>query len=227
LKTLNENILKRGIPRSLELIAALLGLIVLSPLLLLAMSAVRFSSKGPIFFRQKRVGQKGKPFIFYKFRSMRIENQGPQVTAKDDSRITWAGRMLRKTKLDELPELWNVVRGDLALVGPRPEVPQYVDLKNPLWRKVLESRPGITDPVTLKLRNEEELLAQAEGNPEDFYLKVLQPLKLRGYIEYLKNRSWWTDIHILRQSVVAVLLPRKAPPPTVKELYRLLEKDKL
>jgi lipopolysaccharide/colanic/teichoic acid biosynthesis glycosyltransferase len=200
--------------------AALLGLFVLSPLLLLAMSAVKFSSKGPIFFKQERVGLKGQSFTFYKLRSMRMENQGPQVTAKDDSRITWAGRIIRKTKLDELPELWNVVRGDLALVGPRPEVPRYVDLKNPLWQKVLVCRPGITDPVTLTLRNEEELLAQVEGNQEDFYLKVLQPLKLKGYIEYLENRSAWADIKILWKSALAVILPSRTPPPTLNELYR-------
>ena len=161
-----------------------------------------------------------------KFRSMVPggDRMGAQVTAKNDGRITTVGRFLRKTKLDELPELWNVVRGDMALVGPRPEVPGYVDIKDPLWQKVLEVRPGITDPVTLKLRNEEELLARVEGSPEEFYLKVLQPLKLKGYIEYMENRSLWADIKILWKSALAVILPSRTPPPSLNELYRSASK---
>ena len=145
------------------------------------------------------------------------------MTAKNDGRITAIGRFLRKTKLDELPELWNVVRGDMALVGPRPEVPRYVDIKDPRWQKVLKARPGITDPVTLRLRNEEELLARVEGSPEEFYLKVLQPIKLKGYIEYLENRSLWADMKILWKSALAVILPGRTPPPSLNELYRSAE----
>jgi lipopolysaccharide/colanic/teichoic acid biosynthesis glycosyltransferase len=129
--------------------------------------------------------------------------------------------LLRKTKLDELPELWNVVRGDLALVGPRPEVPGYVDLDNPLWQKVLEVRPGITDPVTLKLRNEEELLAGCGTDPEKFYLSMLQPYKLLGYVDYLRKRTWRTDVCVLIKTLFAVILPFQAPPPRVVEIDAL------
>jgi lipopolysaccharide/colanic/teichoic acid biosynthesis glycosyltransferase len=218
---LKRVILKRGIPRPLEFMAALIGLIVFSPVLLLISLAVKCSSPGPIFFRQKRVGQKGRLFILYKFRTMNPANQGPQVTAKGDPRITGIGNILRKTKMDELPELWNIFRGDLSLVGPRPEVPRYVDLKAPLWQKILETCPGLTDPVTLKLRNEEELLAQVEGDQEEFYLKILQPLKLKGYNDYLENRNMWTDIKVLWQSLLAVILPGRTPPPSLDEIDRL------
>jgi lipopolysaccharide/colanic/teichoic acid biosynthesis glycosyltransferase len=125
---------------------------------------------------------------------------------------------LRKTKVDELPELWNVLKGDLSLVGPRPEVPSYVDMENPLWKRVLQVRPGITDPVTLKLRNEEVFLAQVEGDREEYYLKVLQPYKLQGYLEYLSKRSSWTDVNILFQTAVAVIFPRAAPLPSSAEI---------
>jgi lipopolysaccharide/colanic/teichoic acid biosynthesis glycosyltransferase len=131
------------------------------------------------------------------------------VTARGDDRITGIGRFLRRSKLDELPQLWNVVRGDLALVGPRPEVPRYVDLANPQWQEVLRVRPGITDPVTVALRDEETLLAGA-ADPERFYREELQPAKLRRYIEYLEARSAATDVHVLYRTVLAVLFPGRA-----------------
>lgn len=207
-----------GIPRTLELILALIGLVGSLPLLLIAAVLIRITSPGPVLFKQERVGRFGKPFTLLKFRSMGTDNNGPQVTARNDSRITMIGRILRKTKLDELPELWNVARGDLSLVGPRPEVPKYVNLKDPLWRRALESRPGITDPVTLKLRNEEELLSSCEGDPESFYLSSLQPYKLLGYAEFLERRGWQDDIRVLLRSVVAVAVPSQAPPPGINEI---------
>jgi lipopolysaccharide/colanic/teichoic acid biosynthesis glycosyltransferase len=203
----------RGIPRPLEWMAAWIGLVVLSPFLLLISIIVRCTSKGPIFFKQERVGRQGQRFILFKFRSMSPANQGPQVTVNGDSRITWIGKMLRKTKLDELPELWNVIQGDLSLVGPRPEVPRYVDLMDTRWQKTLEVRPGLTDPVTLKLRNEEELLARVKGDPEEFYLNILLPLKLKGYVEYFEYRSPWTDFIILWKSILAIICPQRTPPP--------------
>ena len=221
---MNGVILKRGIPRPLEFMTALLGLLILAPLFLSILIAIRCSSSGPILFRQKRVGRRGNLFTLLKFRSMVLSDQALQVTARGDSRITSIGKFIRKTKLDELPELWNIVKGDLSLVGPRPEVPRYVDLNEPLWQRTLAVRPGLTDPVTLKLRNEEELLAQVEGNPEGFYLNILQPLKLKGYIEYLENRSAWTDVEILWKSVLAVILPRRTPPPGLDKLDLLTGK---
>jgi lipopolysaccharide/colanic/teichoic acid biosynthesis glycosyltransferase len=154
----------------------------------------------------------------YKLRTMRPAGTGPLVTARDDNRVTRVGQFLRKTKLDELPELWNILKGDMSFVGPRPEVPRYVDLKNPMWRRVLEAKPGLTDPVTLRLRNEEELLAEVPGDRERYYLDTLQPFKISGYLEYLQVRNWWSDARVLWNTAVVVLRPHKAPPPTGEEI---------
>jgi lipopolysaccharide/colanic/teichoic acid biosynthesis glycosyltransferase len=199
-----------GIPRPIEFVAAALGLVLFGPLAAIAGLLVRASSRGPILFRQERVGRDGRHFVLYKLRTMRTSTGGPQVTARGDDRITAVGRILRKTKLDELPQLWNVVRGDMSLVGPRPEVPRYVDLEDPLWIEALRVRPGITDPVTLKLRDEETVLAQVEGDPERFYREELQPAKLREYVEYSRSRSWSTDVAVLCRTVLAVLMPGAA-----------------
>ncbi len=207
-----------GIPRSVETILALCGTVLCLPLLLLAALLIRVTSPGPVLFRQQRVGRFGSIFELLKFRSMRVDNEGIQVTAKGDARITRVGRLLRKTKLDELPELWNVARGDLSLVGPRPEVPRYVSLQNPLWRKILEERPGITDPVTLMLRNEEEVLQGCEGSTEGFYLSKLQPYKLLGYLEYLQQRTWRTNVLVILQTVFAVIFPAGTTPPTLDRI---------
>jgi lipopolysaccharide/colanic/teichoic acid biosynthesis glycosyltransferase len=205
----------------MEILLASAGLVASSPLLVLGAVLIRFTSPGPVFFRQKRVGRYGKLFELIKFRSMRIENEGSQITAKGDKRVTWAGKLLRITKIDELPELWNVVRGDLSLVGPRPEVPKYVDLEDPLWRRVLKARPGITDPVTLRLRNEEVLLGR-QSDPEAFYLQTLQPYKLRGYLEYLDRRTAASDFRVIRDTVMAVVAPARTPPPSVDEILKTL-----
>jgi lipopolysaccharide/colanic/teichoic acid biosynthesis glycosyltransferase len=121
-------------------------------------------------------------------------------------------------KLDELPELINVLRGDMSFVGPRPEVPQYVELSDRLWQRVLQVRPGLTDPVTLRLRNEEKLLAEVEDDPETFYLRVLQPYKLVGYLEYATRRTSWDDFRVLAQTAVAVVLARHGEGPTLDEI---------
>lgn len=144
---------------------------------------------------------------------MRPSVDGPQVTSGNDARITRAGKFLRKTKLDELPTFWNVIKGDMALVGPRPEVPRYVKFDDPVWQKVLEVRPGITDPITLQLRNEEELLAHVAGDPEEYYLNELQPQKLRAYLEYLQKRNWLTDLKVLGQTLLALINPQKDTRP--------------
>jgi lipopolysaccharide/colanic/teichoic acid biosynthesis glycosyltransferase len=208
---LSPDPVNRGIPRVVEAFFALIGLAVLSPVLGLGALLVALSSPGPILYRQERIGLHGRKFTLYKFRSMRASASTVQVTATNDDRITRVGRFLRKTKVDELPELWNVLRGDMSLVGPRPEVARYVDLNNSLWRQALAVRPGITDPVTLSLRNEEELLGQVEGDPEQFYLQTLQPLKLSGYIEYLRQRNVRSDVMVILRTVFVILFPRKAP----------------
>jgi lipopolysaccharide/colanic/teichoic acid biosynthesis glycosyltransferase len=211
---------EKGLPNWLERAIAFAAFCGLSPVLLICALAVRISSPGPILFRQERVGKGGKPFRLLKFRSMRVNAAGAQVTALGDPRITPVGRVLRKTKLDEIPELWNVVRGELSLVGPRPEVPRYVNLGDPMWRCVLSVRPGITDPVTLRLRNEENLMAAADGDRELFYTEILQPYKLRGYWDYINKRTAWSDLMVLIRTFWAVIWPPGAPPPTLEEVRR-------
>src|SRR5215475_10478318 len=210
--------IKSGLPRQAEAAIALAGLVMVAPLIALAAIAVAVTSRGPVIFRQKRMGRKGRPFTMYKLRTMRVTNSGPQVTAGDDTRVTPIGKFLRKTKLDELPEFWNVLKGDMSLIGPRPEVPRYVDLGDPKWRLVLEARPGIADPMTLRLRNEEALLVEVEGDRERFYLETLLPFKLEGYLTYLQARSWRSDLKVLWQTVIAVAFPNKTPLPTLEEI---------
>jgi lipopolysaccharide/colanic/teichoic acid biosynthesis glycosyltransferase len=207
-----------GLPRAVEVPLSAFGLIVASPLLALCALAVVTTSRGPAWFRQERIGRGGRPFMLYKLRSMRVDAGGPSLTSRGDARVTPVGRWLRRTKLDELPQLWNVVRGDMSLVGPRPEVPRYVDLTDERWRRVLRIRPGITDPLTLKLRDEEALIPTAETDPERFYRETLQPLKLHGYLEYMERRSWWSDMEVLMATVASVV--RRAPPPDRDEILR-------
>jgi succinoglycan biosynthesis protein ExoA len=208
--------IKTGMARWLEVLLSALGLIVSLPLLALGTIAIALTSPGPVIFRQQRVGRNGQLFVLYKLRTMKLVHNGPQVTPRGDERITSVGRILRRTKVDELPELWNVLKGDMSLVGPRPEVPRYVDFEDDRWKIVLRSRPGITDPVTIGLRNEDALLAAVKGDREDFYIKRLQPLKLQGYIDYLHNRSWWSDIKVLCRTLLVVVWPGQTPHPFQK-----------
>lgn len=189
------------------------ALVVLTPVFVALALGVRLSSSGPVLFRQVRVGRGGKSFTMLKFRTMRVGGRGPQITTAGDDRITRFGGVLRKTKLDELPELWNVLRGDMSIVGPRPEVPSYVDLRDPAWREVLRSRPGITDPVTVSLRSEEDVLASAGGDWESFYRSVLLPYKLEGYLNYLRGRTLGSDLRVLCRTIVAICAPGTVPTP--------------
>ncbi len=212
-----------SLPRVVEVTLCLVALTAAVPLLLVSALAVALSSPGPVLFRHQRIGRAGRRFRMLKFRTMRAGSSGPQVTSKRDPRITAVGRLLRKTKLDELPELWNVVRGDMSLVGPRPEAVQYVDVSSPLWRDVLAVRPGITDPMTLRLRNEEELLALAGASHEAFYRRYLLPYKLRGYRDYLANRSWKSDVRVLCLTALGVVFPGRVPPPSAEDIMSAIE----
>lgn len=194
-----------GIPRWLDATIAAAVLIITCPLIAIIGLAIAASSGLPVFFRQKRVGRNGEVFELYKLRTMAICTGGPQITSRNDPRITRVGKFLRKTKLDELPAFWNVLRGDMALVGPRPEVPVYVDVNDPLWRLILSVRPGVTDPTTVSLRNEEELLARAEPDAHTYYVSELQPAKLNGYIAYLERRNLRSDFGILCRTVTEVI----------------------
>jgi lipopolysaccharide/colanic/teichoic acid biosynthesis glycosyltransferase len=205
----------------------LFGLTLFAPLIGLSALAILLTSGSPVIFRQQRIGRRGVPFLLYKLRTMKVVRDTDhkvtadhQVTAEGDSRVLPVGRFLRKTKMDELPELWNVLKGDMSIVGPRPEVPRYVDMSNPLWKVVLEARPGITDQTTLWLRNEETLLASVDGDHEEFYLKTLQPLKLQSYVSYLRYRSFWRDLTVLLQTCAAVVLPRLSATPKIEELQK-------
>jgi len=206
-----------GLPRSVEVVLAITGLFVTAPLWLLAAILIKLDSRGPILFRQPRMGRSGKPFILLKFRSMYVANDGSLVTAAGDNRISKTGRILRRTKIDELPELWNIVKGEMSIVGPRPEVPALVNMNDPQWEEILEVNPGLTDPVTLQLRNEEELLAQASDR-EDFYKNILQPYKLRGYAHFVKNRTWKKDVSIIFRTMKAIVFPGTVTQPTVEEM---------
>jgi lipopolysaccharide/colanic/teichoic acid biosynthesis glycosyltransferase len=213
--------LPSGLPRPIEVVLAGAGFAASLPILAVAALLVRVTSRGPAFFRQPRVGRRGEVFTLYKLRTMRISPAGPRVTARGDRRVTPVGRILRKSKLDELPQLWNVLRGDMSLVGPRPEVPDYVDLGNPLWARVLRARPGITDPVTLRLRDEEALLEAVSGDRERFYREELLPAKLREYASYLERRTPGRDVGVLFRTVWKVLVPgRPAPAPAGAPLER-------
>ena len=184
--------------RLFDIVASGLGLLVLSPLFLILAIWIKLDSKGPVFYRQVRVGKDNKDFRIFKFRSMRVgSDKGSLVTIGGrDPRITRSGYIIRKLKLDELPQLINVFVGDMSLVGPRPEVRHYVDYWTEEQMHVLDVRPGITDPASIKFRNENELMEQAE-DPEDYYINVIMQEKLKLYLEYVKNHTFWGDIGLI------------------------------
>ena len=186
--------------------ASFFGLILLFPVLLVVALSIRIKmSGGPVIFKQERVGRYGRLFIMYKFRSMTVAHSGSSVSVKGESRITPLGAKLRKYKLDELPELWNVLIGDMSFVGPRPDVPGYADNLEGDDRRMLQLKPGITGPASLKYRNEEELLAEQE-DPQKYNDEVLFPDKVRINIEYLDNWSFWHDIKIIIYTVLGKAL---------------------
>ncbi len=184
--------------RLFDLVSSGVGLLLLSPLFLLVAIWIKVDSTGPVFFRQVRVGRYNKDFKIFKFRSMRIgSDKGSQITVGGhDSRITRSGYFLRKTKIDELPQLINVFIGNMSIVGPRPEVRHYVDLWTPEQMHVLDVRPGITDPASIRYRNENELLENAE-DPEGYYINVIMQDKIKLYLEYVENHSFWYDLKLI------------------------------
>jgi Sugar transferases involved in lipopolysaccharide synthesis len=184
--------------RLFDIVMSGLGLLILSPLFLILAIWIKLDSKGPVFFRQSRVGKGNKDFRIFKFRSMRVgSDKGSQVTiGGHDPRITRSGYFIRKFKLDELPQLINVFIGDMSLVGPRPEVRHYVDYWTPEQMHVLDVRPGITDPASIKFRNENELLEKAE-DPERYYIDVIMQEKLKLYLEYVKNHTFFGDLGLI------------------------------
>lgn len=181
---------------------AIAGLIILWPVMAVVavLIAVRMPG-GPVIFRQQRVGRGGRLFTLVKFRTMTTGHSGSTVSVAGESRITPLGAVLRRLKLDELPELWNVARGDMSFVGPRPDVPGYADMLTGDDRRVLQLKPGITGPATLKYRNEEQLLAMCD-NPREYNDRVIFPDKVRINLEYLDSRSFVGDIRIIMQTLL-------------------------
>jgi lipopolysaccharide/colanic/teichoic acid biosynthesis glycosyltransferase len=190
--------------RSVDILISLALLLLLSPVFMVIGLLIASSSPGPMVYRQKRVGLDGKLFEIFKFRTMycNADQRGPSVTSSDDCRITPVGRRLRAWKLDELPQFLNVLRGDMSLVGPRPQVPQYVQHFDPDLRDlVLGVRPGITGPTALWFRCEERILANRPDR-EDFYIRQVIPVKLLMDAEYVESRSFWEDMKILKETAI-------------------------
>ena len=192
--------------RLLDITASGLGLLVLSPLFLIVAIWIKADSRGPVFYRQVRVGRGNKDFRLFKFRSMRVgsDKKGLITVGGHDPRVTRSGYFIRKYKIDELPQLINVFKGDMSLVGPRPEVRKYVDLYTPEQLHVLDVRPGITDMASIRYRNENELLEQA-ADPESYYRDVVMQDKLRINLEYVADHSFFKDIRIIFQTFKAVI----------------------
>ncbi len=192
--------------RLLDVSAAALGLLVFSPVLCACAVAIRLTSRGPIFFRQWRVGQYSRLFRLVKFRSMvrSPSGDGLKLTAPGDPRITPIGRWLRKTKLDEIPQLVNVLKGEMSLVGPRPEVPEYVSSYTPDQTRILELKPGVTSPAALAFVDEEEVLG-AQAQPERYYLNTLMPLKIKYDLAYFDGASFSGDVKLILLTLIRLL----------------------
>jgi lipopolysaccharide/colanic/teichoic acid biosynthesis glycosyltransferase len=171
--------------------------VLLSPVFLVVAALIKAQDRGPVFFRQERVGRGGRTFRIHKFRTMRVANAGALITRTDDDRITPVGAFLRRTKLDELPQLIDVLRGDMSIVGPRPEVPRYVAMWGDEARaEILTVRPGISDPASIAFRNEQDVLAAAE-DPERHYVEVILPQKVAMYLDYVRTRSFLGDLRVI------------------------------
>lgn len=195
--------------RLFDIVASGFGLIVLCPLFLVLAIWIKCDSKGPVFYRQVRVGYKNKDFRIFKFRSMRVgADKGSLVTiGGHDPRVTRSGYFIRKFKFDELPQLINVFLGDMSLVGPRPEVRHYVDYWTPEQMHVLDVRPGITDPASIKFRNENELMEKAE-DPEKYYIEVIMQEKIKLYLEYVEKQSFWYDFGLILKTFKVIVSER-------------------
>jgi lipopolysaccharide/colanic/teichoic acid biosynthesis glycosyltransferase len=188
------------VKRAFDLVVAAIGLVLTSPIVAVAALAIRLDSPGPVLFRQERIGRGFVPFTIFKLRTMRTGMGGPRITLGPDPRVTRVGRVLRRTKLDELPQLWNVLRGDMSLVGPRPEIREYVERFRADYEVVLRVRPGITDEASLVYRDEAAVLAAAD-DPERAYADVVLPHKLALAREYVAAPSMRRDLRVLTRTV--------------------------
>jgi len=198
--------LRAGCERLVDVACACAGLVSLAPVFAALALLILWDDGPPILFSQIRVGKKGRLFAIWKFRTMRVGFQGPMITAAGDHRISRVGGWLRAYKLDELPQLFNVLKGEMSLVGPRPEVPAYVQFDNPLWQVVLQVRPGITDLATLVHRNEEQILGACE-DPDAVYRKSVLPAKLHLNLAYLRSRSLARDLKLILLTIRYSVFP--------------------
>jgi len=202
--------------RGLDVTVSAVGLLLLAPLLVAIAAAIRLSSAGPALFRQERMGKRSRPFFMFKFRTMVLDANpgGPLVTSAGDSRVTPLGRLLRRSKLDELPQLWNVLRGEMSLVGPRPQTRPYFELYRQDYCRILEVvRPGITDFAAISYRDEEGVLARLGEEPEAAYVRSVIPKKLRLYRLYVQRMSLLTDVYILVRTAGVLLSPLRSVGP--------------
>lgn len=192
--------------RTFDIFASFFGLLVLSPILIVIALLIVLTSSGGVFFRQVRVGRKGKEFRIFKFRTMvkDAESKGMQITVGNDSRVTTIGKFLRKCKLDELPQLINVLLGQMSFVGYRPEVPKYVAMYTDYQRNILRIRPGITDLASIEYRDENEVLEQSD-NPEDTYVNDVMQKKLALNIKYMQEMGFWYDLKLIFKTFLAIL----------------------
>lgn len=200
------------IKRFFDIVCSFTGLILLFPLFLAAAAMVKINSKGPVFFRQERMGRNFRPFRIFKFRTMGMDSAKSSllITVRGDERITYTGSFLRKYKIDELPQLINVLKGDMSLVGPRPEVNKYVSLFRSDYEKLLTVRPGITDPASLCYSNEENILSLS-SDWEEAYIKRILPEKVKLSSKYVDKRCLVYDIKLILKTIVRALLPGKLP----------------
>lgn len=194
------------IKRAFDVIASSIGLIVLSPIFLIMSILIKIDSKGPVFFKQERVGLNRQPFKIFKFRTMvnDAEKKGRQITVGSDSRITKVGHFIRKYKLDEFPQLINVFKGEMSLVGPRPEVPRYVELYDAKQEQILLVKPGITDYASIEFRNENDILGKSL-NPDKEYIENIMPSKIDLNMKYIKEISLLTDIKIIMKTLICII----------------------
>lgn len=193
------------IKRIFDLFFSISGVIILSPLLILFSVVIKLTLQGEVFFKQKRVGQDGKTFKIYKFRTMvkDAESKGKKITVGKDIRITKIGHFLRKYKLDELPQLFNIIKGEMSFVGPRPEVPEYVKYYNNKQREILEVKPGITDYASIYFSNESELLGKVD-NPDEFYINYIMPYKIKLNQKYINNINIFHDLKLIIMTILKV-----------------------
>lgn len=191
--------------RAFDIILSVIGILLCSPVLLISAIAVKLTSDGPVLFRQERVGRGFRSFVIYKFRTMidRAHEQDSLITFDGDARVTGVGKILRTLKIDELPQLWNVLKGDMSFVGPRPEVRRYVDLYPDQYAEILTVRPGITDIASIKYSNESEVLSLFD-DPTDAYIRLVLPDKLQLGRRYVQRSSFWFDLELILETILKI-----------------------